>query len=134
VKSGSDAAYLEPSALVKLAIVEDESEALQDALDGWPRRVASRLAVVEVLRTVRRRDAAREALAHEVLRRVDLIVMSDRILMSAAMLDPVALRSLDAVHLATALRVRSSLGAFVSYDARQLEAAQALGLPTASPR
>jgi predicted nucleic acid-binding protein len=134
VKSGSDAAYLEPSALVKLAIVEDESEALQDALDGWPRRVASRLAVVEVLRTVRRRDAAREALAREVLRRVDLIVMSDRILMSAAMLDPVALRSLDAVHLATALRVRSSLGAFVSYDARQLEAAQALGLPTASPR
>jgi predicted nucleic acid-binding protein len=134
VKSGSDAAYLEPSALLKLAIVEDESEALQDALDGWPRRVASRLAVVEVLRTVRRRDAAREALAREVLRRVDLIVMSDRILMSAAMLDPVALRSLDAVHLATALRVRSSLGAFVSYDARQLEAAQALGLPTASPR
>lgn len=134
MKSGSDAAYLEPSALVKLAIVEDESEALQDALDGWPRRVASRLAVVEVLRTVRRRDAAREALAREVLRRVDLIVMSDRILMSAAMLDQVALRSLDAVHLATALRVRSSLGAFVSYDARQLEAAQALGLPTASPR
>jgi uncharacterized protein len=134
VKSGSEAAYLESSALVKLAIVEDESEALQDALENWPRRVASRLAVVEVLRAVRRRDAPREPLAREVLRRVDLIVMSDGILMSAATFDPVGLRSLDAIHLATALRVRSSLGAFVSYDERQLEAAEALGLPTASPR
>jgi predicted nucleic acid-binding protein len=49
-------------------------------------------------------------------------------------LEPVALRALDAMHLATALRLRSQLAAFVSYDPRQLEAAEVLGLPVASPR
>jgi predicted nucleic acid-binding protein len=134
VRNGSDAVYLESSALVKLAVAEDESAALQEALSAWPRRVSSRLAVVEVLRTVRRRDAGREPLAREVLRRLDLAVIGDGVLIGAAVLEPVGLRSLDAIHLATALRVRSSLAAFVSYDTRQLEAAEALGLPTASPR
>jgi hypothetical protein len=42
--------------------------------------------------------------------------------------------TLDAIHVATAYRLRSVLAAFVSYDTRQLEAAEALGLPIASPR
>jgi len=137
VKSVSDVAYLESSALVKLAVVEEEEEesrALQDALARWPHRVSSRLAVVEVLRAVRRRDAARESLARGVLARVGLIAVGDRVLFSASQLDPVTIRSLDAIHVATALPLRSRLGAFVSYDRRQLEAAESLGLPTASPR
>jgi predicted nucleic acid-binding protein len=134
VRNVSEVAYLESSALVKLVVVEEESEALQDALLEWPRRVSSRLAVVEVLRTVRRRDAARESLARNVLARLALVVIGDRVLFAAAQLDPIGLRSLDAIHLATALRLRSRLGAFVSYDARQLEAAEALELPVASPR
>ena len=134
MKNGSEFAYLESSALVKLAIVEEESDALQNALRAWPRRVSSRLAVVEVLRTVRRRHAAREPFARDVLQRVDLVVIGDGILMSASLLEPAVLRSLDAIHLATALRVRGALAAFVSYDGRQLEAAESLGLPTASPR
>jgi predicted nucleic acid-binding protein len=44
------------------------------------------------------------------------------------------LRALDAIHVASALRLGGALSAFVSYDRRQLEAAAALGLPTASPR
>jgi len=134
VRNVSDVAYLESSALVKLVVVEEESEALQDAMLQWPRRFSSRLAVVEVLRTVRRRDAARESLARNVLARLALVVIGDRVLFAAAQLDPIGLRSLDAIHLATALRLRGSLGAFVSYDERQLEAAKALGLPVASPR
>jgi uncharacterized protein len=134
VRNVSEVAYLESSALVKLVVVEEESEALQDALLEWPRRVSSRLAVVEVLRTVRRRDGARESLARSVLARLALVVIGDRVLLAAAQLDPIGLRSLDAIHLATALRLRSGLGAFVSYDARQLEAAEALGLPVTSPR
>lgn len=134
MKSVSDVVYLESSALVKLAIVEAESEALQRALEQWPRRTSSRLTVVEVLRTVRRRDRARESLARELLTRLSLVALGDRILLTAALVEPVGLRSLDAIHLATALRLQTALAAFVSYDTRRLEAAEALGLPTASPR
>jgi hypothetical protein len=134
VKNASDVAYLESSALVKLAILEEESEALRRALRTWPRRVSSRLAVVEVLRAVRRRDAAREPLARAALSRIALVRVGDRILVAAADLEPASLRSLDAIHLATALRARQRLAAFVSYDQRQLDAAEALGLPVASPR
>lgn len=134
VKSVSEVVYLESSAVVKLAIEEAESEALRDALRGWPQRISSRLAVVEVLRTVRRRDRARESLAHDVLARLGLVVIGDRILLGAARVEPATVRSLDAIHLATALRLGDRLGAFVSYDERQLRAAEALGLQVASPR
>jgi uncharacterized protein len=134
VRTLSEIAYLESSALVKLAVVEAESEALHEALAQWPRRVSSRLAVVEVVRAVRRRHEEREETARAVLVRISLSSMSDDILLAAALLRPKLLRSLDAIHLATALKLGSSLAAFVSYDERQLEAAAALGLPTASPR
>jgi hypothetical protein len=114
--------------------VEEESEALRGALREWPRRVSSRLTVVEVLRTVRRRDPAREPLARDVLAGLALVLIGDRVLVAAARLEPVSVRSLDAIHIATALRLGKGLAAFVSYDTRQLEAAEALGLPTASPR
>lgn len=129
----SEVAYLDSSALVKLALVEEDSEALRCELRSWPRRVTSRLAVVEVLRAVRREDAAREPLARGILTRVALVAMSDSILAEAVQLAPAKIRSLDAIHLATALRVGDDIAAFVSYDKRQLEAADALGLPVASP-
>lgn len=90
--------------------------------------------MTEVLRAVRRFDVAGEPVARSVLSRVALVVADDGILFSAAHLGPAALRSLNAIHLATALRLGDALAAFVSYDERQLEAAAALGLPTASPR
>jgi predicted nucleic acid-binding protein len=49
------------------------------------------------------------------------------------MVGAVALRTLDAIHLASALTVRSELDALVAYDKRLLDAASALGLPTACP-
>lgn len=119
---------------MKLAVVEQESEALQRALVAWPRRISSRLAVVELLRAVRRRDVSREALARELLARMSLVSISDRVLLAAAQLGPVGIRSLDAIHIATALRFGESLAAFVSYDARQLDAAATAGLPCVSPR
>jgi predicted nucleic acid-binding protein len=134
VPTGSDVAYLDASALVKLVLDEPESEALRDALDAWPRRATSRLSVVEIIRGVRRADPLLEPLAARALTGVDLLALSDHVLLSAARLDPPIVRALDAVHVASALRVRAVLGAFVSYDARQLEAASARGLPVASPR
>jgi predicted nucleic acid-binding protein len=130
----SDVAYLDASALIKLVVAEDESRALQHALRTWRRRVTSRIGVVEVLRVVRRRDPDAEPFARRVLAHVSLLAIGDRVLVAAAALEPRSLRSLDAIHVASAMRVRPILGAFVSYDARQLEAAEALGLPVVSPR
>lgn len=132
--TGSDLAYLDSSALVKLVIAEPESEALRRAALGWPRRVTSRIAIVELIRTVRRVDPRLEPNARRALTGVDLLADSDPVLATASQLDPPAVRALDAIHLATALRVRSALSAFVSYDARQLNAAAELGLPVESPR
>lgn len=132
--TGSEIAYLDASALVKLAVAEDETGPLRAALGGLPRRVSSRISIVEVIRAVRRRDPAAEPLARRVLERVSLLAIGDRVLVSAATLGPHDVRALDAIHLASALRIGGSLAAFVSYDARQLAAAEALGLPVVSPR
>lgn len=132
--TASDIAYLDVSALVKLVLDEPESDALRDALSSWPRRTTSRLAVVEVVRAVRRADPRLEPLAARALTGVVLLAASDKVLRSAAGVDPPAVRTLDAIHVASALRVRAMLAAFVSYDRRQLEAAEAHGLPVATPR
>jgi hypothetical protein len=134
VPTASDVAYFDASALHKLVVSEPESEALRLAGRAWPRRVTSRLAVVELIRSVRRADPALEPAARRLVGRLTLLVDTNRVLVSAAQIDPPSLRALDAIHVTTALRVRPALAAFVSYDARQLEAAAALGLPTASPR
>jgi uncharacterized protein len=133
VPNGSRFAYLDSSALVKLVVDEQESQELRRALEAWPRRVSSRISVVEVLRAVRRRDPPGEPLARHVLTRTRLLAVGDAVLVAAAHVGPPRLRSLDAIHVASALRLGDGLAAFVSYDARQLEAATAAGLPVASP-
>ncbi len=132
--SGRGIAYLDSSALIKLVIAEPESAALREALRSWPGRASSRLAIVEVLRTVRLQQPAAEPLARRVLRGVALLRITDRILVTAGTLDPPRLRSLDAIHLATALQLQPLLVAFASYDGSQLQAAEAAGLPTLAPR
>jgi len=134
VPTASDVAYLDASALVKLVLPEDETNALRLALERWPRHATSKVAVVEVLRAVLRRDATVEPRARHVLTRLSLLAIADRLLIAAAAVQPPELRSIDALHVASALRLGGALAAFVSYDARQLEAAAVLGLPTASPR
>ena len=130
----SDVVYLDASALVKLVLEEEGSDELRAGLEGWPRRVSSKISLVEVLRIVRLKDRAAEPLAHGVLARTGLIAIGDRLLVAAVTVDPPVVRALDAIHLASALRLDGRLALFVSYDRRQLEAAEALGLPVASPR
>jgi predicted nucleic acid-binding protein len=134
VPTGSELAYLDASAIVKLVLEEPESDALRDALQTWPRRATTRVAIVEVIRAVRSTEPLLEPLARQALAGVDLVADTDPILIEAATLDPSPSRTLDALHLATALRERSAVSAFVSYDLRQLEAAAAHGLPIATPR
>ena len=72
-------------------------------------------------------EPARRVLAGVALTSVD------RRVTDAVGIEPGSLSTLDAIHVASALRLGRELEAFVSYDLRQLEAAAALGLPVASP-
>ena len=68
-----------------------------------------------------------------MLDQIDLIDLDQPIRMLARTVTPATVRSLDAIHLGTALHVRSELTSFVTYDKRLLDAALAAGLPTDSP-
>lgn len=130
--ASSQAAYLDSSALIKLITVEAESAALRRELLHWPRRVASLLARVEVTRAANRIGGQAPALAKGVLGRLDLLAI-DPVVPVAAQLGRPTLRSLDAIHLATALGVADELGALITYDLRMIAEGQALGLPVISP-
>jgi uncharacterized protein len=121
------AVYLDSSALVKLAVQEPESDALRRFLRRRRPWVSSALARTEVLRALLPAgDAAVEA-GRRVLGRCDLVRVNDRVLVLAGSLTPIELRSLDAIHLATAERLRDDLGGVVTYDERMGDAARVLG-------
>ncbi len=127
------AVYLDSSAIVKLVVREAESTPLRKFLRRHPIRVSSALARVEVLRAVRLHGEAAIAHARAVLGRIVLIGIGDEVLDRAASLDGVVLRSLDAIHLATALGLDDELDLVLTYDDRMLKAAVAAGLRTATP-
>ena len=127
--------YLDTSALLKLVFDEDESAALRHWLEALPAAelTTSDLTRVEVARACHRVDVAHVPLAQSVLEHLDLVPLDRALLDAAADLPARHLRSLDALHLATALSLGDALDVFVAYDARLLEAASAAGLPVASP-
>ena len=127
--------YLDASALVKLVVAEPESAALAGHLRAWPQRVSSTLSLTELPRALRRAGfgAAARRRARDVLARVSLVDVDRRILTVAAALEPAVLRSLDAIHLATALAVRADLAAVVTYDRRLRAAAELVHLEVAAP-
>jgi predicted nucleic acid-binding protein len=127
------ATYLDSSALVKLAIEEPESGALRAHLRRRKTLVSSALARTEVLRALLLEGEEGIARGRAVLGRVELIRVNDRLLNAAGLLQPPEVRSLDAIHLATARELGSDLGQVISYDERMVEAAKGLGLKTASP-
>jgi uncharacterized protein len=129
------AVYLDASAFVKLAVEEPETAALRRFLaDRGQRRVSSALLRTEALRAVRHLGAEALATVREGLRRVDLVGIDDRILDAAGTLEPRVLRTLDAIHVATAMAVGDDLEAIITYDERMVESARLLGLSTATPR
>ena len=125
--------YLDSSAIVKLVAPEPETAALVQALRSDPEAVSSELARVEVLRAVRRTARGRARRAEEVLDRVALIPLEAGILARAAELPPLTLRTLDAIHLATAMLLGSDASAIVTYDDRLEDAAVAAGLSVLRP-
>lgn len=132
--------YLDASALVK-AIREEEkgADALQTYLQGVE-LVSSELVLTEVPRALRRRAAERPAFrlepalqrAAEALEALSLRPVDDALLIGAGMLAEPDLRSLDAIHVVTALHLYP-IDAFVTYDKRQAAVARLAGLRTVAP-
>ena len=127
------AAYLDSSAIVKLVIDEPESGALRRFLRRRRPLLSSALARTEVLRALILEGEVGITRGRSVLARLDLVRVNDRVLSAAALLLPPDLRSLDAIHLATAQQLGGDLGQITTYDDRMISAAQLLGLKTSSP-
>ena len=124
--------YLDTSALVKLLVDERESAALVDYLDEPRRIVSSALCHVETTRACRRAGLS-GADVSDLLGAVQVIALDRSILQQAAVLEPPSIRSLDAIHLASARQIEDPELDFVTYDARLADAARAHGLRVVQP-
>lgn len=130
----SAATYLDSSAIVKLAVLEPESDALRRHLRRRRPLVSSALARTEVLRALLPGGEPALAAGRRTLMSFDLIRVNDRILNSAGTLMPPELRSLDAIHLSTASRLGVNLREIVAYDLRLADAARKMGFRVVTPR
>jgi uncharacterized protein len=127
-------AYLDTSAFVKLIVAEPESAALRRAVTRWPQRASSTLLRTETIRALRRSgNSGQLPAARRLLRGVSMIRVDEPLLDRAADLEPGELRTLDAIHLASALEIGQDLGVMIAYDLRLQAAAQAYGLAVESP-
>lgn len=127
--------YLDSSALMKLVRREDETAALHEWLSLLPGQpvLTSELGRVEVLRAARRVGGQVLAEARAVVADVDLVPLGRAVQDVACDLGDPLLRSLDALHLASALLLGDGLTAFVAYDHRLSDAAQRAGLVVFAP-
>lgn len=132
--SASRSLYLDSSALVKLIETEPETAALHSVMSVPGPRHASALVRVEVPRAARRHGARSAARAHLLVDTLDLIELDDALLAEAAGVGDARLRTLDAIHLASALVLGDELDALVTYDLRLAEAATELGIRVEAPR
>ena len=126
--------YLDTSAALKLVVAEPETGRLELWMAehaGIP-RVSSRLLRIEMLRAVTRTAPHRMSRVNVVLSAIALLSMDD-VALAAEVIGDKTLRSLDAIHLATAHEIRTELSAFVCYDKRLRDSANALGLPVEAP-
>jgi uncharacterized protein len=120
--------YLDSSAIVKLVVREPESAVLLQYLRRRKPLVSSALARTEVARAVLALGAPAAQRSQEVLDRLELIRVTDRILADAGSILPFDVRSFDAIHLATAALCGPALHRLVTYDKRMAAAARGQGL------
>ncbi len=127
--------YLDSCALIKLVIAEAESAALaQHLVQAGQRTLSSEITIVETHRALvqLRVDAETHAQADELL--TDTLLLPVRpVLAAAGKLPYPGLRSLDALHLASAQNLGTTLTSFITYDQRLTRIAQEAGLQTAMP-
>lgn len=130
--------YLDSAAIVKLIRRETETAALHAWLTSQQDKVlvASTLVEIEVPRALRRTDPGRLVAVPTLLAKLNRIPMDETVRATAAAYADPQLRTLDAIHLASAqtlLLEGLPLTALVTYDKRLLTAAAEVGLATAAP-
>jgi predicted nucleic acid-binding protein len=96
--------------------------------------ISSALARTEVLRALLPAGDEAVTRGRTVLQRIDLVRVNDRILSAAGVLRPPELRSLDAIHLATAAELGDELSVLVTYDDRMVNAVKQMGYKIVQPR
>jgi len=124
-------AYADASAIVKLLVEEADSAALAHFIGEFDEVVTSGVGLIETRRAAARHGGADEMLA-AVAEALGVIELDEPIATTAAQLQPPALRTLDSIHIASALALYH-VDAFVTYDDRLAASAQAAGLPVVSP-
>jgi uncharacterized protein len=126
--------YVETAAAAKLLVEEPSSSRLaarlDDAVDADHALLSSMLLETELRRLAVRVDLAQTAVT-QLLERFDLVEIDRSLYREAGLLSGRHLRSLDALHLAVALRAGADV--MVTYDQRQADAADAAGLPVLAP-
>lgn len=125
--------YVDSSAIVKLVAIEAETSVLSEFLATRHPLVSSALATTEVHRAVLPLGERFLRQATDVLARFELVRVSDELLEDAGRLEPTSLRSLDAIHLATAALFGNTLGGVISYDGRMRDAALSYGWSVHAP-
>ena len=125
--------YLDASALVKLVAPEEETDALAAFLAQHPSQATSVIALVEVRRAAARRPGVARARVEDVLGRISAIGLDRTTVAAAGSTGLPALRTLDAIHLASAAALGDDLEAFVTYDRRLADAARVLGMLDVAP-
>jgi uncharacterized protein len=126
------ALYLDTSALVKLVVRESESDELRTFV-GAREMVSCQIARTELIRAIAREQPRSVPDAEDLIAEMTLIALNRLLTAQAAWVKPPVLRSLGALHVATAASLAGDLEALVTYDRRMAEAGQMAGLPVASP-
>lgn len=126
--------YIDTSALLRLVFPDDTTAAVERLVDDPDvDLVSSTLIRVEARRGTLRRAPRRMPRVDLLLDRVEVVGIDDAVIESAGRLPGPLLRSLDALHLATALLIREDVDALLTYDERLADAARAHGLAVAAP-
>lgn len=124
--------YLDSSAVVKLVSREPETADLVRVVREDPMLISSALAWAEVVRAIRR-AGGNSARAERVLGGIGLVPIDEGIVRSAAALSPASLRTLDSIHVATALSLGDDVSRLVTYDQRLASAATGAGIDVIAP-
>jgi uncharacterized protein len=126
--------YVDTSALLRIVFPDSTSPAVERLVDDPAAAlISSALLAVEARRGTLRRAPRRLPRTDQLLGRVELVEISDAVVESAGRLPDPVLRSLDAIHLATALLIREDVEALLTYDDRLAAAAREHGLEVAAP-
>ena len=127
--------YLDTSAAVKLVVAEEETTALRRWMEKRSAQiVSSDLLRTELLRSIRRKAPGSMRLARDLLDSVVLVRLPTAAYETAGLLEPVGLRSLDALHLAGAMTLGDEIRGMITYDHCLADAARSHGIEVLAPR